>query len=103
MEGKRDGKWNNIIRKGDGWGGSDSIRRGARKKCELENESDEAIAVASYRSLWRVVLVSNYSRSSGEAARAMTGAVSPAATPLQFLHFAFYSFCHSLSVSLEKK
>ena len=77
--------------------------QGANVKCALENESDEAIAVASYRSLWRVVLVSNYSRRSGEAARAMTGAVSPAATPLQFLHFAFYSFCHSPSVSLEKK
>ena len=76
--------------------------RGAKKRCALENESDEAIAVASsYRC--GVVLVSNYSRSSGDAARAMTGAVSPAAAPLQFLHFAFYSFCHSPPVSLEKK
>ena len=77
--------------------------RGAKKRCALENESDEAIAVASsYRC--GVVLVSNYSRSGDAArARAMTGAVSPAAAPLQFLHFAFYSFCHSPSVSLEKK
>ena len=87
---------------GDGWGGSDTIRRGARKK-DVRWKTKAMRRLLLHRIVrCGVVLVSNYSRS-GDAARAMTGAVSPAAAPLQFLHFAFYSFCHSPSVSLEKK
>ena len=56
MEGKRDGKWNNIIRKSDGEAAM-LFATGREKKCAMENESEEAIAVASYRC--GVVLVSN--------------------------------------------
>ena len=100
MEGKRDGKWNNIIRKSDG---EAAIRFAAGREKDVRWKTKAMRRLLLHRIVrCGVVLVSNYSRS-GDAARAMTGAVSPAAAPLQFLHFAFYSFCHSPSVSLEKK